>query len=250
MVLIDLSGTLHIEDSVVPGAVEALQKLRLGNVAIKFVTNTSKESKNVLYSRLTKLGFDIKKDEIFSSLGAARQLVISHKLNPLLLVDDCAMEDFIDVVDKNKETDAVLVGLAPDKFDYQHLNDAFKLVLNGAPLIAIHKGRYYKRSDGLALGPGPFVQGLEYATNIQAQVIGKPSLDFFISALGGINPNEAVMIGDDVNDDIAGAQAAGIKGFLVKTGKYRVGDENTINPLPSNVCQSFVDAVDIILGSS
>ena len=53
------------------------------------------------------------------------------------------------------------------------------MILDGAPLIAIHKARYHKRKDGLALGPGPFVTGLEYATDCKATVVGKPENTFF-----------------------------------------------------------------------
>lgn len=73
-----------------------------------------------------------------------------------------------------------------------------RLLLEGAPLIAIHKARYYKRKVGLALGPGPFVAGLEYATDVTATVVGKPAQTFFLEALRGTNcaPEETVMIGD------------------------------------------------------
>lgn len=67
---------------------------------------------------------------------------------------------------------------------------------NGAQLIAIHAGKYYKRSDGLALGPGCFVKGLEYSAQCTAELVGKPNKLFFTSALGNIRPEEAVMIGD------------------------------------------------------
>ncbi|XP_031827293.1 haloacid dehalogenase-like hydrolase domain-containing protein 2 [Nomia melanderi] len=247
MVLIDLSGTLHIDNTVIPGAVEALIRLRSSNIPLKFVTNTTKESGKFLHKRLTSLGFDIQKEEIFSSLAAARKLIVSRKLNPMLLIDQAANEDFEDLVKNDEKANAVVVGLAPDKFHYDELNKAFRLLLDGAPLIAIHKGRYYKRPDGLALGPGAFISGLEYSANVKAEVVGKPSAEFFKAALGDVPPEEAVMIGDDVKDDIAGAQATGIRGLLVQTGKYREGDENTITPLPTEVCKSFVEAVEYIL---
>lgn len=72
----------------------------------------------------------------------------------------------------------------------------FRLLLNGASLIAIHEGRYYKRSDGLALGPGAFVKGLEYSSNVKAEVVGKPTIEFFKAALGEVDAAQAVMIGD------------------------------------------------------
>ncbi|XP_076753719.1 haloacid dehalogenase-like hydrolase domain-containing protein 2 [Xylocopa sonorina] len=247
MILIDLSGTLHVDNTVIPGAVEALNRLRSANIPLKFVTNTTKESGNFLFNRLARLGFDIKKEEIFSSLAAARKLIVSRKLNPMLLIDPAANEDFEDLVKTDEKTDAVVIGLAPDKFHYEELTKAFRLLLDGASLIAIHKARYYKRSDGLALGPGAFVTGLEYSANIKAEVVGKPAAEFFKAALGDVPPEEAVMIGDDVKDDVAGAQAIGIRGLLVQTGKYRDGDENTITPSPAKVCSSFVQAVECIL---
>ncbi|XP_049946338.1 uncharacterized protein LOC126428447 isoform X2 [Schistocerca serialis cubense] len=112
------------------------------------------------------------------------------------------------------------------------------------------QGRYYKRSDGLALGPGPFVKGLEYATNVKPEVVGKPTELFFRTALGGVPADEAVMIGDDVRDDIDGAQQVGIRGYLVQTGKYRPGDKTTINPPPHSVVPSFAEAVEKILAEA
>jgi ribonucleotide monophosphatase NagD (HAD superfamily) len=74
----------------------------------------------------------------------------------------------------------------------------FRLLLDGATLIAIHKSRYYKTAEGLALGPGPFVAALEYASGATAQVVGKPTKEFFLSSLKdmGVEPHETVMIGD------------------------------------------------------
>ncbi|XP_038599611.1 haloacid dehalogenase-like hydrolase domain-containing protein 2 isoform X1 [Tachyglossus aculeatus] len=246
-VLVDLSGTLHIEDAAVPGSQEALKRLRNASVVVRFVTNTTKESKRDLLERLKKLDFDITEDEIFTSLTAARNLVEQKQVRPMLLVDDRALPDFqgVPVNDPN----AVVIGLAPEHFNYQVLNQAFRLLLDGAPLIAIHKARYYKRKDGLALGPGPFVVGLEYATDTKATVVGKPERTFFLEALRGVGcvPEEAVMIGDDCRDDVGGAQNVGMLGILVKTGKYRAADEDKINPPPYLTCESFPQAVDHIL---
>ncbi|XP_048875006.1 haloacid dehalogenase-like hydrolase domain-containing protein 2 isoform X1 [Brienomyrus brachyistius] len=246
-VLIDLSGTLHIEDSAVPGAQEALSRLRRAPVAVCFVTNTTKECKRTLLERLCRLDFDIQEREIFTSLSAARGLVERRALRPLLLLEDSALEDFSGI--ETSDPNAVVIGLAPEHFNYHTLNEAFRLLLEGAPLIAIHKARYYKKKDGLALGPGPFVTGLEYATDTQATVVGKPEKTFFLEALRdlGCQPEEAIMIGDDARDDVGGAQNSGMLGILVKTGKYRAGDEAKISPQPHLTCENFPQAVDHIL---
>ncbi|XP_076438698.1 haloacid dehalogenase-like hydrolase domain-containing protein 2 [Babylonia areolata] len=248
-VLVDLSGTLHIDDEEIPGSVKALERLRGSGVHLKFVTNTTKESKRVLHERLHKLGFAVGSEEIFTSLTAARKLLEEKQLRPLLLVDDKAVEDFegVGVDDPN----AVVVGLAPDKFGYNFMNEAFSLLQKGASLIAIHKARYYKRKDGLALGPGPFVAALEYATGQKAEVVGKPQGSFFHSAVREFScaPQQCVMIGDDARDDVAGAQNCGMKGILVRTGKYRQGDESSITPPAFHVANDFPAAVDYILSS-
>nr|CDJ95594.1 Haloacid dehalogenase hydrolase domain containing protein [Haemonchus contortus] len=245
--LIDLNGTLHIEDMAVPRASEALERLRKSR-PVKFVTNTTKESINVLHRRVTGCGFRIEKDEIFTSLVAARRLIEERKLRPMLMLAKEALEDFEGINTTNPN--AVVVGLAPSEFHFERLNDAFKLVLNGAQLVAVHKGRYYKRADGLALGPGPFVAALEYATGAKAEIVGKPEPAFFLmgaATLGSdIDLANTVMIGDDAKDDVVGAIKSGMKGILVRTGKYREGDEQQIPLERRNCVESFAEAVDLI----
>ncbi len=92
----------------------------------------------------------------------------------------------------------MVVGLAPNKFNYESMNKAFRMLLNGSQLIAIHKSKYFKAKSGLSLGPGPFVSALEYATDKKSIVVGKPDKQFFLKALEpfGCQPEEAVMIGD------------------------------------------------------
>ncbi|CAM1295061.1 HDHD2 (predicted) [Pycnogonum litorale] len=225
-------------------------RLRETNLRLKFVTNTTKESKRQLLNRLNGLGFEIGSSEIFSSLSAARKLIEDMHQRPMLMLDERAVEDFEGL--PTDDPNCVLVGLAPDKFDYATMNAAFRLLEEGASLIAIHKGRYYRRSDGLALGPGPFVTALEYATDKTATVVGKPQSQFFLQALDelGVCPEEAVMIGDDVLDDVAGAMSAGLFGILVKTGKYRAGDEDKVNPKPNLLVDNFECAVDHLLKNS
>uniref|UniRef100_A0A287D6P7 Haloacid dehalogenase-like hydrolase domain-containing protein 2 n=1 Tax=Ictidomys tridecemlineatus TaxID=43179 RepID=A0A287D6P7_ICTTR len=123
-VLVDLNGTLHIEDAAVPGAQEALKRLRSSSVIVRFVTNTTKESKQDLLERLKKLEFDISEDEIFTSLTAARSLVEQKQVRPMLLVDDRALPDFKGI--QTNDPNAVVIGLAPEHFHYQTLNQAFR----------------------------------------------------------------------------------------------------------------------------
>lgn len=228
---------------------------------VRFVTNTTKDSQQTLHNRLTKtIGFHIEQSEIYSSLSAAVDYVKSHKLNPFYLLSDDAVTDFPKSVDN--KYDSVVVGLAPERFNYENLTSAFNILRSHPNLIAIHEGRYYKREDGLALGPGCFTRGLEYSTGVKAVVVGKPNEHFFRAAIpAGCIAEECVMIGDvsealhkksllinhlfqDINDDIEGSMRIGMKGVLVKTGKYL--PTVSIDPAPTVVLENFSEAVDWI----
>ena len=258
-VLLDLSGTLHIDKNAIGGAVEAVQKLRDAGKKVRFLTNTSKQSSRSLLDQLIDFGFldqsESNHDEsLITSVLATRNYLLKHNLRPY-----CIMEDTSDFTTAGIPLDpphnAVVVGLAPNQTTYTSLNTAFQ-ILHGhpnRPLIAIHKGKYYRDAKHeLSLGPGPFVAGLEMALDRSAVIMGKPSQEFFDSALwDGISAAETVMIGDDALQDIQGAVDAGIGTcILVKTGKYQPGDAEKIQARDSTVavCDSIVEAVKYLLG--
>lgn len=100
------------------------------NLRIKFVTNTTKESKRILHERLTNLGFKVNKNDIISSLGAAKILLVKRKLKPMLMLSPEAKEDFADIeCPVGARPDAVVIGLAPTEFYYEKLTEAFRYLL-------------------------------------------------------------------------------------------------------------------------
>uniref|UniRef100_A0A8D8S343 Haloacid dehalogenase-like hydrolase domain-containing protein 2 n=1 Tax=Cacopsylla melanoneura TaxID=428564 RepID=A0A8D8S343_9HEMI len=206
LLLVDLSGTLHVGNQATRGAVEALDWVRARGVAVKFLTNTTKESKRDIFERLVKIGFKVDMSDILTSVSVAIDEVKRRGLKPLLITEPSVEREFNELYPELKqgERDSVVVGLVPDKFNYTVLNEAFRLLHSNpsAPIIAIHKGKYYQTEDGLSLGPGPFVAALEFASAREATVCGKPNQNIFLQALGQYTPQEAIMIGDDVTDDI------------------------------------------------
>ena len=135
-------------------------------------------------------------------------------------------------------------------FTYPLLNNAFRLLMAGVPLLAMARNRYFMEPDGLSLDMGAFVSGLEYSAGVSAEITGKPAPAFFAAALAelGVAAADAVLIGDDLSDDIGGAQAAGIPGILVRTGKFRPGDDAHPEIRPAAVFDDFNATVDAILG--
>ena len=145
--------------------------------------------------------------------------------------------------------DVVLIGDAGLNFDYEALNHCFRLLLDGLPLLAMGCNRYFRDDGGLNLDLGPFVAALEYAAELEAIILGKPASEFFLAAVNSLElpPQDVVMVGDDAEMDVRGALAAGLRGVLVRTGKYRHGDEAKVEPLGGRVFDDIDAVVDYIL---
>jgi HAD superfamily hydrolase (TIGR01458 family) len=148
------------------------------------------------------------------------------------------------------EPDVVVLGDIGPHFTFDGLNQAFRLLLQRLPLLAMARNRYFMEPDGMSIDMGAFVAGLEYSAGVTAEITGKPAPAFFAAALAelGVAAREAVLIGDDLADDIGGAQAAGIDGILVRTGKFRPGDDAHPEIRPTAIFDDFAEAVDRLLG--
>lgn len=278
-VLLDLSGTLHVGETLVTGAVGAVARLRRHVPRLLFLTNTSTRSSTGLLAQLHTLGLtDVRRDELLTSLIATRRYLKQKKLRPLCLLEDTSDleensgEEADSGIDLTPPHNAVVVGLAPSNFHYSQLNEAFRILLKYPQgLIAVHRGNYLRDADGdLSLGPGAFVTALETASDCEpATVMGKPTQAFFESALmtwrnygqkiaidndddesEPLSPDQVAMIGDDVFADLQGAADAGIGiRILVQTGKYQEGDENKVaNGVVTAVVPSIVEAVEYLFG--
>jgi HAD superfamily hydrolase (TIGR01458 family) len=246
-VLLDLSGVLYVGDAPLPGALAAVRRLQASGLALRYLTNVSRTPAARLRERLAAMGFDVPARDLHTAPLAARRYVERRGLRPFLLVHRDIRCEFEGLA--TEPPDAVVLGDAGDGFTYAALNRAFRLLADGAPLIATGANRCFQDRDGLSLDIGPFVAALEYAARVEAVVLGKPSAAFFLSALDGLGcaPHEAVMVGDDAEADVAGACAAGLAGILVRTGKYRQGDERRVAGPAAQVCADIGAAVELIL---
>jgi len=243
-ILFDLDGVLYVGSNAIQGAVEAVEKIRANGTLCRFVTNTSTLSLISLQKKINALGFSISANEIISA-PQATLLYLKHQRNPVcrfILADD-VKNDFKEFRQSTTAADYIVIGDIGDAWSYQLLNEVFNSLMQGAKLIAIHKNRFWQTEHGLQMDIGGFIDALEYASGVQAMIIGKPSFDFFQIALNdmGLNPTEVVMIGDDIDADVGGAQLAGLKGILVKTGKYRQSYVETSAVKPDFTMDSIVD---------
>lgn len=242
--IFDLDGVLYEGDKVVPGAVEAIEKLKQ-RYPVRFITNTTRKTHAMVLQKLHEMGFDVVPEEIFTALDATERFLQQHGCGAYLLLTDIAKASFPALPEK---IDYVVVGDAYTNFTYENMNRAFRYLEAGATLVAVAKNRYFKDRDAeLSLDAGGFVAALEYATGQEAQIIGKPSRDFFhLSAASmGVDPEAVLMVGDDIEADVLGAQRAGMVGVQVKTGKFRPDDLN--GPVTPDAVIEDITALEALL---
>jgi HAD superfamily hydrolase (TIGR01458 family) len=249
VVLIDLDGVLHVEDEPVPGAHEAVERLRSGGSVLRFVTNTTSRSRPATLDKLRRLGFSLEDDELMTPAAlAVRHCLDGGVQRVALLMNDEVKGDFAALEEDDDEPEAVIIGDMGDDFGYPVLNRAFRHVMAGAELIALQRNRFWQRADGLSLDVGPFVAALEYATSREAYVVGKPARGFFDEVLrdAGFDADAAAMVGDDIETDVGGALGAGLAGVLVRTGKYRADAVAASGIEPTATVDSIADVPGLL----
>jgi HAD superfamily hydrolase (TIGR01458 family) len=223
-VLLDIDGVLHVSMEPIAGARETLNWLAEHGYSTSFVTNTTTVARTTLAKRLRQIGLPVAESQLITAPAATASYIRQHlpgKRCWLLTKGDTAA-DFADIDLVNERADIVVIGGAEELLSYETMNAAFRMLMDGATLLAMHTNRYWKTREGLQLDSGPFVHALEIATGKRAVVLGKPDHAFFEQALSqiGVAAQDAVMVGDDIENDIAGAQQAGLRGVLVCTGKH------------------------------
>ena len=240
--LIDLDGVIYNDTQLIPGAAETIQCLQKENIPFRFITNTTMKSRKTLQKKLSEFGIDVPEDNIFSAAYAASQYIRNQgKTKCHLLIDEDAQQEYLDFDLKSDKPDYVVVGDLGEKITFELLNTAFQRLFEGAELIALQKNRFWLSDKGYALDAGAFVALLEYASNKESILIGKPSRAFFETALNDLDctTDEVLMIGDDIESDIKGAQAIGIKGVLVQTGKFLPKDLERQDVTPWKTIESI-----------
>jgi phospholysine phosphohistidine inorganic pyrophosphate phosphatase len=249
--LLDLSGVIYVQDEAVPGAAEALERLRSDGIPIRLVTNTTMRPRSSILERLERLGIEADPGELLTpaTLAASRCAEAGYESVSLVVLDELR-EDLDGLEERGDSVDAVVVGDLGEGWGYEVLNRAFRQLMDGAALIALQKNRYWETAEGLSLDAGPFVSALEYATGREAEVVGKPSPAFFELALGelGTPADRAAMVGDDVEADVGGAMDAGLAGILVRTGKYRDDLVEESGIAPTATVDSIADIPALLSG--
>lgn len=244
-VLFDVDGTLLSHDEPIPGAGEAIERLRARGVPFRIGTNTTRRPRSATAAVLARGGIRVRADEILNPAVLARRLILdSGRTGAALLVPPGAREDFAGVIEDEARPDWVVLGDLGKGFTFDVLNLAYRWLKGGAGLIALHKNRAWDNGvDGVVLDAGPYVAALEYAAGVEAELVGKPSRRFFELAVAeiGLPPGEVLVVGDDLEADCRGGAAAGCLTALVLTGGTTRAALDASAFRPDRVCASVAD---------
>jgi HAD superfamily hydrolase (TIGR01458 family) len=244
--LIDIDGVLTVSWEPIDGAPDALATIRTSDMPLRFATNTTTRTRAEVAGLLTAAGMPVAVDEILTAPAAtAAHLRSTHPDARVFLLNTGDLTDDLEGIDivTDGPADVVVIGGAGVEFTHQQLNEAFRLILDGAAFVAMHRNIYWRTAAGLELDTGAYVRALEEATGIEPVVLGKPSPDFFATGVAelGVPAARVAMIGDDLHNDVLGAQDAGLRGVLVRTGKFRRQVLDASSARPDLVIDSFAD---------
>jgi HAD superfamily hydrolase (TIGR01458 family) len=244
-ILLDVDGVLHVSGEPLPGAADAVRRLRSNGHRLRFVTNTTTRSRVQLAAELRDHGMEIDDDEIQTAAGAAVRALRGKRV--LALTMHALVHDLEGLELVGEGADAVLIGGADETpetnlvFSYMNLARAFAELESGAELYCLHRNRWWQTKRGPLLDAGAFVAGLEYAAQVEAVVLGKPSAAYFAAALEALDadPERTWMVGDDLESDVAGAQGIGMHTVLVRTGKFRPDAVERARSRPDGIVSSI-----------
>ena len=225
-VLLDLDGCVWVGDACTREAPAAVAALRQAGKKVAFITNDSRRAPEEYVRKLWSLGLKAALEEVVTVGGAIQHVLAeNHPGTSAYVIGSPAI--FRHVTDAgakivngtDRESSAEIVVIAGhNDLHFADLRPAIQSVIGGGEMIAAGRDRTFPSRSGIAPGTGAIVAALEYATDRRAHNVGKPEPQMFKTAIDRLGPGRALVVGDRLDADLAGAHAAGLDGAIVLTG--------------------------------
>lgn len=243
--LIDFDGVIKIGDEIAPDAKTFFDFIETNNIPACILSNSTLRTAELMKDFLKQRGLEIN-IPAFTAFDVTLEFVKQNYRKVKVYCRDYLLHHFKEL---NTETNpqAVVIGDIGNRWKYETMNEIFNYVINGADIIAMHKNKFWMPEGKLILDAGTFISAIEFATDKQAIVIGKPSPLFFKTALkqlGISSDSDFFMIGDDLENDILAAQKIGGKGILILTGKTKT--EDLKNDKPNFIVNSLTEIINLL----
>ncbi len=224
--LLDLDGCVRVGEQATPRADEACAALRQADRGVAFVTNDARLSPEEVVQQLWGLGVRASVLEVVTVGGAMQHaLAEAPDLRSAFVIGSPAIHRHVENAglrilnhtDLARRADVVAVA-GHEGFDYAELRTAIQAVLEGAALICAGRDATFPMPDGAWPGTGSLVAAIEAATGATAVSVGKPEAQIFRTALDRVGGEAALVVGDNLAADVAGAHALGLDAAVVLSG--------------------------------
>ena len=249
--VLDMDGVLGVSWTPLDGAAAAVTRLHAAGMPIRLLTNTTAFPLARFGEVLRGAGFPFADEDILTASVLARAWLREQRPDARVFVlGDARPEDLagVELVGLDEAPDMVLVSGADDSFCFETFNRVLEVLRGGAELVAMHRNLFWVTRRSEKLDSGAYLLGLEAATGLEAVVLGKPAPSAFRAALHslGLPAGRVAMVGDDVENDVLAAQAVGITGVLVRTGKFREDQLARASGTPDHVIDSVLDLPELL----
>ena len=246
--LLDLDGCVWVGDEPTPNAVEAVGALRAAGRRLAFVTNDARHGEDDFVRKLWRLGFQAAREEIVTAGGALQHVLAGSGHATAFVIGSVAVHRHVTdaglrILNGSDQADRaeVVVVSGHERFDFAELRGAVQAALNGAEVWCTSRDATFPMPDGPWPATGAVVAAVEYATGLQARSVGKPEPQLFLTALDRLGECRALVIGDRLDADMAGARAAGLDGALVLTGASTAEMARDADPAPAFVAATLAE---------
>ncbi|HEY4278912.1 MAG TPA: HAD-IIA family hydrolase [Conexibacter sp.] len=257
-VLLDLDGCLWVGGEATRNAPQALEALRAAGKRLAFITNDSRSSAEEYVRKLWSLGFRASLEEVVTVGGALQHYLAeqhgarrssAYVIGPPAIFRHVADAGLRVVNHTPSAPHAEVVVVAwHEGFGYGELRIATQALLGGADFVVAGRDRTFPMPDGMWPATGSIVAALEYASGREALSVGKPEQGIFFTALDRLGPGRALVVGDRLDADLAGAHAAGLDGAIVLSGATsRAEADAAEDPRPVAIA---VDLAALVLGDA
>lgn len=246
--LIDLDGVLRIGDRPAKYLNSFLKFIEKRGITACIISNSTVSDSRKVRSFFHQNNLECRLP-IMTAVEATYEYIKSNYKTAMVYCSDETMYLFDEFIDE-KTPEVVAVGDLGDKWNFKVMNTIFNYVMNGSDFIAMQKNKFWKKSgDELLLDAGAFVTAIEYASGKTAKLVGKPSPIYFkmgLKKLGCDNNAKFIMLGDDLETDIKGANEIGATSILIFTGKTTHDRANSSSIKPDFNAEDLNEAMSIL----
>jgi phosphoglycolate/pyridoxal phosphate phosphatase family enzyme len=239
-VVLDLDGVVYRGHTAIPGASASVAWLSEAGYQVYYFTNNSTKTRESYVELLAGYGLRTDPDHVVTSASLTAGYFAGNGLLPataLVVGESGLCEELrragVRVVRRRgqRPIDYVVVGM-DRKFTYGKLHEAQQAIRAGATFVATNRDATYPVEGNVIPGGGSIVAAVASAAQQEPHLIGKPSSEAgrLITRYAGVEPAEALMVGDRLETDIEMGRRAGLWTCLVLTGISTAAEAKALPP--------------------